>query len=64
MVLKKEFKMQRYLSALMFTLVVSPYALAAAHEMTIRADKLESTPDKGTSLASGHVVSNIREMEI
>lgn len=56
--------MQRYLSALMFTLVVSPYALAASHEMTIRADKLESTPDKGTSLASGHVVSNIREMEI
>lgn len=37
--------MHRYLSAMLFALVVSTSALATSSEMTIKADKGESTPE-------------------
>lgn len=67
--------MHRYLSAILFTLVVSTPAFAASPGMTIKADRLESLsdrsaspaaghPDKSTSLASGHVVINTGNTQI
>ncbi|EKS6645787.1 hypothetical protein QCD58_004692 [Enterobacter hormaechei] len=67
--------MHRYLSAILFTLVVSTPAFAASPGMTIKADKLESLsdksaspaaeqPEKSTSLASGHVVINTGNTQI